>query len=170
MKGRTSKIAFSVFIIVITMYVLLIYNTLITSASEPLKTPEQYKSQISLFQEALGCLGACSPEEAAELWAKGEMNRNGALQYAVSCGDLKNSLQNTLGSPQSNIWVIGVSSPWVTNYYIEDKKALTKDRYKILIKYSWATSSGPEPDSYIILSIIKENNHWCVKKTEAATY
>ncbi len=170
MKGRIGKLAFSVFVMVMTTYVLLIYNTLIISASEPLKSPEQYKSQISLFQEALASLGACSPEEAAELWAKGEMSRNGVLQYAVSCGELKNSLQSTLGSPQDNIWVIGVSSPWVVNYSIEDKKALPKDIYKMLIKYSWATSSGPEPDSYIILTIIKEKNHWCVKKAEATKY
>jgi hypothetical protein len=123
---------------------------------------QQLKAQIQFFQEALDKLGATSPEQAAKLWAEGPKTRNGVLQYAVACEDLKAKIIKGLGKPEESFWNIGVSSPWVERYEIGKFKELSTSRYQTTIKYYWATSSGPAGTTEDTLTIVQKGKNWCV--------
>ena len=71
---------------------------------------------IGLAEEALKEFGAISGEEAANLWAKGIMTRNGVLQYSVMSNELQQEFKNHLSDANITSWVTGTSSPWITGY------------------------------------------------------
>jgi hypothetical protein len=163
---------YSLIFITITM---LITNTtyakssmLRTASKEPstniADTKEMLKAQISLFQEVINKLGPTSPLEAANLWAEGEKSRNGVYQYASASKELKSKLSKTLGKAEDNLWVIGVSSPWVKKYEIIKNTKINNSQYIIKVKYYWATSNKLETPSITTLTIDKQNNNWYVTR------
>lgn len=124
----------------------------------------QLRGQVSYFKEAIDELGASSPLQVAKLWAKGEETRNGVYQYSVSCNDLKNSLINKWGNADDNYWIIGGSSPWVSKYEIVENKKINSITHEITIKYHWSSSGSNLDPTFDTLTIIKNNDYFCVKE------
>lgn len=127
---------------------------------------QQLKAQIQYFQEALDKLGASSPEQTAKMWAEGPKTRNGVLQYAVACEDLKAAIIKKLGKPEESFWNIGASSPWVERYEVGNFKKISPSKYVTTIKYYWATSTGPAGTTEDTLTIVQKNNIWCVSEVK----
>lgn len=123
---------------------------------------QEQDANISLFKDALNEFGATSPILAAKLWAKGIKTRNGALQYAVMCSQLKVEFEKSL--PYAPSWVTGVSSPWVSKYEIVGSKRINDTSYEYKIKFYWATSSGESEPTVSTLTIAKEKGIWCICK------
>lgn len=137
-----------------------------TSGQEPASgsriSRQQLSAQISFFNDALSELGAASADEAARLWAEGHRTRNGVYQYAVSCHTLKQKLIDSWGSPETNFWIIGTSSPWVTRYDILSKTEISKTEAAYVVRYQWATSAGQEAPTTERLLLHQANGYWCV--------
>ena len=123
---------------------------------------QQMEAQISFFREALSEFGAASPDEAVRLWIKGDQTRNGVYKYAVSCNQLKQHLLNKWGPPEKSYWIIGSSSPWLTQYKIISKKNVSSTELLYVIQYQWASSAGPEMPSTEQLLLKKTDDKWCV--------
>lgn len=79
-----------------------------------------------------------TPEEVANNWAKGVMSRNGALQYALLCDDLKKKM---LPDFVSFDWVTGASSPWIDHYQIINKVEQKDGTWKFTIKFHYTDST-----------------------------
>lgn len=123
---------------------------------------QQTRAQVRLFKDALDKFGALSPEEVASIWSEGEKTRNGVYHYAVSCKNLKDELIKKWGNPETNLWVMGTSSPWVEKCEIGPKKKLKENLYEITIKYYYSTSSGPFSVEKTKLTITKNGEYYCV--------
>jgi hypothetical protein len=151
---RMFKTFLSIFILVISLS---FASTALVKAQDE-KDTEIHKLQtnIKLFDEAINELEACTPMEAALVYAKGVRNRNGAMQYAVFSNKLKEEFRQKIGG---GIWVTGVSSPWVSDYEIVSEKK-NNNAYKIILKFNWATSTGPAGSTKEELTIAKENGKW----------
>lgn len=80
-----------------------------------------------------------TPEEIAVNWARGIMTRNGALQYALLCDDLK---KKTLPGYISFDWVTGTSSPWVDRFEIIKKEQQKDSTWKFTIRFHYTDSTG----------------------------
>lgn len=124
---------------------------------------QQLKAQVSFFQDAIDKLGATSPSQVANLWAKAEKMRNGVYQYSVACKELKNKIIEKWGKADESFWIIGGSSPWLSEYEIVKNKKIDNSTYEIVIKYYWATSTGEMKPTFNTLKVIKNNDYWCVK-------
>jgi len=124
---------------------------------------QQLKAQVSYFQDAIDELGATSPLQVANLWAKAEKTRNGVYQYAVACNKLKEEIIKKLGKADESFWNIGVSSPWLSKYEIVKNTRIDNSTYEIILKYYWTTSTGDMKPTFNTLKIIKNNSYWCVK-------
>ena len=127
---------------------------------------QQSKAQVYQFQQVLDEFGAESPEQAVELWAKGDQTRNGVYKYAVVCNKLKEEISRKWGKAEEGFWIIGGSSPWVKKYEVVSKQKLNKENYKVKIKYYWETSAGSSPPTEETLTISKERDYWCVSEVE----
>lgn len=127
----------------------------------------QLKAQVHLFNQAIDELGATSPIQAATLWAKGEQKRNGVYQYSVAGKNLKEKMIQRWGPPEESLWVIGVSSPWVSKCEIVANRKINEKTYEVKIKYYWETSSGASPPSYDTLIIRRECDNWYVKEASS---
>lgn len=137
--------------------------------SEPEIDPvkfQQTKAQVDLFKQVLDELGATSPSQVVELWAKSESHRNGVYQYAVSCDELKKEIIKKWGTPEENFWIIGGSSPWTYKHEIVKNEKVNDSTYKITIKFYWETSGGIKPPTFNTLTIIKGEKYWCVKEVK----
>lgn len=93
--------------------------------------------RIELLQDAVS---PGSPEEAAEKWAKGVKDRNGALQYALLSPELKEKRRSDY---EGCGWVTGTSSPWVERYEISNTAENKDGAWTFLIKFDLASSTGP---------------------------
>jgi hypothetical protein len=155
---------------IITFIILLNSTTYATTLSKTAPTApitnkadaQMLQSQISLFQDALDKLAPIGPKEAATLWAEGEKTRNGVYQYAAASKALKTKLISKLGKADNNLWVIGVSSPWVKNYEFTRDTKISNSQYKITVKYYWVSSNGPEATTTTTLTIMKQNSNWYI--------
>lgn len=123
------------------------------------------KGRLSLFQKALDEFGAISPEQAANLWAKGVKNRNGALQYAVMDNKLKEKFSNILEKERQS-WVTGGSSPWVETYKIFSSEKKDETTYEIIVRFKMMTSYADMGSYNANLLIEKEDNYWGIKNIE----
>lgn len=119
------------------------------------------KSQISLFEATINELPLCTPESAAELWIKGVKQRNGVMQYAALSKELKRQFRRNIGS---ELWVTGVSSPWMTDYKIVKKQKISSGLYKLFIQSNWATSTGPAGTFKNAVVVGKEGTSWRVQE------
>lgn len=117
------------------------------------------EGRIKLFEEFADSYGANSPDEAAELWAKGIKERNGVFQYAVLNSPLKEKFKSQIEKGGS--WVTGFSSPWVESYKITKEKINPSTwGYKIVFK---AVTSAPETyDWHATLIVSKQDGKWRV--------
>lgn len=124
-------------------------------------TLQQLKGQLSFFRKAVDELGATSPTQAADLWAKAMDTRNGILRYAVACNNMKIELINKWGKPEESFWNIRGSSPWIREYELLNITKINSSTYEITIKYYWV-AVGYLDIKYETLTIIKKDNYWCV--------
>ena len=141
-------------------------NIAFSSQVNPPITHQQTKAQVEFFRDALDKLGATSPEQVINIWASGEMMRNGALHYAVACDELKNKIIRELGEPKESYWIIGASSPWVERYEIVYNKKLNDSESEARIRFFWVTSTGPFETTETTLNIVKNKDTWCVNEVK----
>lgn len=115
------------------------------------------ENKAKLFEEFAEKYDPKTPDEAAELWAKGVKERNGVFQYAVLNKGLKEQFKKK--AEERGSWVTGFSSPWVESYKVTKKKVNESTwQYKIVFK---AVTSAPDTYNWNATLIIgKENNKW----------
>ncbi|MDD2422404.1 MAG: copper amine oxidase N-terminal domain-containing protein [Heliobacteriaceae bacterium] len=114
------------------------------------------QEQVKLLQAELA---PNTPREAAEKWAKGVKERNGALQYAVLSPELK---EQSFADYESYGWVTGTSSPWVVRYEITKETKTGEDTWEYEIKFESATSTGPAGSSVDKAVVKQYNQNWYV--------
>lgn len=114
-----------------------------------------------------------SPDEVANTWAKGVMTRNGALQYAVLCDNLKAKYKSEFKALN---WSTGTSSPWVEGYQINTIGQQDDGSWEFEIKFHYTDSTRASYSSImnILVAPKKENKamlpekgtdgQWCVYK------
>ena len=152
-------------LIVIVLISLLLIS--VTSLSEKFKSMKvmhlitEHEIRCRLLMESFNHIGACSPEDAALIWAEGLKIRSGALQYAVMSSELKESYEKQLEKSSPN-WVTGISSPWIDSYRI----IMSKEESIELI-FSTFTSTGPAGDYRALLKIAKEGKFWRITDISA---
>ncbi|MEW9097106.1 MAG: hypothetical protein AB2417_18670 [Clostridiaceae bacterium] len=115
----------------------------------------ELQARCEMFEEFANLYDPKSPDEIAELWAKGIKDRNGVFQYAV----FNKSLKDEFIKSQYGSWVTGASSPWVEDYKIE-KEEISPSKFKYKIVFNATTSAK---DKYIwnaTLEVAKENGKW----------
>jgi hypothetical protein len=117
---------------------------------------------VGLAEEALKEFGAESGEEAAKLWAKGMMNRNGVLQYVVMNKELQQQFKNHLSNENNISWVTGSPSPWITSYEIVDQVNVSNKVKLYKIKFNLATAEGQEKPNYNTLTIMYDDTKWTI--------
>lgn len=93
--------------------------------------------QVRLLQAAVA---PGTPREAAETWARGVKERNGALQHAVLSPELK---EKSRMDYESFGWVTGTSSPWAERYEIDSEENKGDGTWEFEIRFEMATSTGP---------------------------
>lgn len=93
------------------------------------------EKRLNLLESALV---SQSPREVANTWAKGVMTRNGALQYAVLCDNLRSKYKSDFESAN---WQPGVSSPWVDSYQMSGGKQLKGGAWKFTIRFHYTDST-----------------------------
>lgn len=124
-----------------------------------------FEARNRLFEEFAEYYDPKTPDEAAELWAKGIKERNGAFQYAVLNKALKKDFKVLAEKRDRLGWVIGFSSPWVESYKITKEK-LNGSTWKYEIVFKAITSL---PESYTwnaTLIVSKEDNKWRIVDIE----
>ncbi|MGL5713083.1 MAG: hypothetical protein ACRCXT_20795 [Paraclostridium sp.] len=127
---------------------------------------ESLNGKISLLEDAISELGASTPNDAANIWAKGIKVRNGYLQYYVSCNKMQEKFKEELSKSKKTSWVTGYSSPWVSSYDIKSIEHINSLNYKFTIIFNWATSTGPKDSTKAIITVTKTNNNWCISDIE----
>ncbi|MEF9991221.1 MAG: hypothetical protein RRZ84_01920 [Romboutsia sp.] len=123
---------------------------------------ESLEGTIKMLKDALDELGATTPNEAMNIWAKGIKTRNGYLQYYVLCDGMKNEFKKELYKAQHTSWVTGYSSPWVSSYNIINIEKINSVKYKFTINFNWATSMGPYDSTKVTITTTKIDNKWCI--------
>jgi len=131
-------------------------------ARDSLLVNNKIVEHIGLAEEALKEFGAVSGEEAAKLWAKGMMTRNGVLQYAVMSNELQQEFKNHLSDANNTSWVTGNSSPWITGYEIVEQIDVSSKVKLYKIKFNLATAEGEENPVYNTLTIMCNDNKWSI--------
>lgn len=125
-------------------------------------TRQQMEAQISFFNGALNEFGAVSPDQAVELWVKGDKTRNGVYKYSVSSDSMKEMLIKRWGKPEKSFWIIGGSSPWLASFQVLSKGDISPTEKVYVVQYNWATSAGLEEPSVEKLIVQKFKNKWCI--------
>ena len=120
---------------------------------------DKYEVKSRLLMEAMDYVGSCNPAEAAVTWANGLKMRSAAMQYSVLNSELKKGYKQQLEESAPN-WVTGISSPWIESYKIVKNELEGKDKYKIELIFSTATSTGPAGDYRAILTLLREKDYW----------
>ena len=105
-------------------------------------------------------------EKAVEVWAKGLITRNAAMQYSVMSGKLKEEYEKQLDENFPN-WVTGVSSPWVENYEITKTERTDENTYIFHLRIFTKTSAGPAGEYKATLTVGYENGFWRITKISA---
>lgn len=102
-----------------------------------------------------------TPEECAERYAKAVMTRNGALQYALmSGGRLQHEKRESL---ESQGWITGVSSPWVSEYSGVQSET---DPLVYEITFRYKTSAGPSGEEIVKLTLTEESGGYRIAAIE----
>jgi len=119
----------------------------------------KYEVRSRLLMEAKDSMGPCLPEGAAQVWAKGLVQRSAALQYAAMNADLKREYARQLETCAPN-WVTGLSSPWVESYEIKGVESPDDNRRIIRMRFSTMTSTGPAGDYNAVLTVKRDGGFW----------
>ena len=122
----------------------------------------QLEEKNKLLIEALDNFGASSKEQAIEIYAEGVKTRSGPKQYSVMCKNLKEDFIKTMEEDENYAWVTGFSSPWVKDYKVIEYKKNKDNSYTVVIKFSWETGGGPFGETNTTLTLVNENEIWCI--------
>lgn len=115
------------------------------------------EGRVKSFEEFVEYYEPKTPDEAAELWAKGVKERNGVFQYAVLNKGLKEQFKNK--AEEHGSWVTGFSSPWVESYEVTKKK-VNESTWEYKMVFKAVTSASDTYNWNAVLIIGKENNKW----------
>ncbi|MFA5676207.1 MAG: hypothetical protein WDA65_06745 [Christensenellales bacterium] len=118
--------------------------------------------RLKLFQEAMEYVGVCGRDEAANVWAKGLMERSAAMQYSVMDSPLKKQYAKSLQKSAPN-WVTGVSSPWVSGYRVFDINETDDGLFLYSLTVYTESSAGPEGEYTAVLAIGRDGDFWRIK-------
>jgi hypothetical protein len=140
-----------------------------TATATPIENTAQWKAQISYFKQALDEFGATTPEQAVQLWVKGDQMRNGVFKYAAGSDKIKQWLIDKWGAPEKNFWIIGGSSPWLDAYEIVSQTKVSPTELRYGVKYFWMSSAGPSEPTLENLTVTKEKDSWRVSKVIPVT-
>lgn len=116
-----------------------------------------YKTRSELLMEATWYTGVFTPEEAANVWAKGLEMRSAAMQYTVMTDALKQDYAGQLDALRSN-WVTGMSSPSVVNHTLSEIKKTDKTHTEIVIKLEVAATASPSDFYNAKLWLVREGD------------
>lgn len=128
--------------------------------------PDRYEVRYELLLEAMERIGACTPEEAADIWANGLKMRSGAAQYSVMDAALKREYGKQL-EENAPMWVTGVSSPWIETYRTVLVQKPEESREVRHLMFTTQTSAGPGPTYTASLTLEKEGGYWRIVKIQA---
>lgn len=117
------------------------------------------KIRNDLLITAMDFIGVCSACDAVDVWAKGVIMRNGAMQYSVMTKQLKSTYQKQLESTFPN-WVTGVSSPWVSDYVISEIKKISESTVLYTLSFSTKTSEGFYKKYKAELTVVKNEDFY----------
>ena len=126
----------------------------------------KYQVRSELLMDAMNEVGVCSPEGAAEVWAKGLRRRSAALQYSVMSTELKEDYASQLEDSAPN-WVAGQSSPWIQSFEIVSAEQSGEGLYVIELVFSTMTSTGPAGEHRAVLTIARDGDFWRITKISA---
>lgn len=119
--------------------------------------------QVSLFREALA---PKFPKEAVETWARGVKARNGAIQFAVLSVELREKQQVKF---EALNWVTGTSSPWVSQFTINNEEKHSEDEWKYEIQFELATSTGKAGTYQVEVVVKKYADNWYIAQINSTT-
>lgn len=122
--------------------------------------------KVRLLMDAMDEVGVCRPEQAADVWARGLMERSAAMQYAVMTASLREEYIESLAKNAPN-WVTGVSSPWVSGYTVEQVQETATDRRVYTVSVKTQTSTGPAGKYRAVLSLQEDNGFWRISDISA---
>lgn len=121
--------------------------------------PNRYEVRNELLLQAVDLIGACTPEEAADIWANGLKGRSAAEQYVVMGDALKREYQKQLET-SAPMWVTGVSSPWIQSYTTTMVQSPTQTRQIRHLLFTTQSSGGPGPVVSAVLTLEKQAGYW----------
>ncbi len=121
--------------------------------------PSRYEVHNELLLRAVELIGACTPEEAADIWANGLKERSAAEQYVVMGDALKREYQKQLET-SAPMWVTGVSSPWIQSYTTALIQSPTQTRQIRHLLFTTESSAGPGPVVSAVLTLDKQAGYW----------
>lgn len=105
-------------------------------------------------------------EGAVNLWAEALKHRNGAVRFSI----LNSALKNTEYEKYSKMnWVIGGSSPWVTDYSIKQLNKIDDNTYEYEINYTMTDSTKATYYSKENVTVKKLRN-WVITKHDDYDY
>ncbi len=128
--------------------------------------PNRYEVRYELLLEAMERIGACTPEEAADIWANGLEMRSGAAQYSVMDAALKKEYAEQL-EKSAPMWVTGVSSPWIETYRTVLVQKPEENRQIRHLMFTTQSSTGPGPTYTAKLTLEKEGGYWRISEIQA---
>lgn len=143
-----------------------IFNLKYVSVFAAVAEVNKYEVRAGLLMRAMDSVGVCSPEAAAEVWAKGLRERSAALQYAVMNGALKREYARQLETCAPN-WVTGMSSPWVEGYEIKKVESPDESHRIVRMRFSTASSTGPEGVYDAALTMERVGDFWRISGISA---
>lgn len=114
--------------------------------------------QVELLQQALV---APTPAAAADSWAKGVKERNGALQYTMLSKSLKSSTKKTF---ENLNWITGQSSPWMASYSLSGGKELGASKWSYEVSAVYTDSTKASYLQHWELQVMKEGEGWKIGK------
>ncbi len=159
-------ICLSVLLVIVLNAIGYFLNCKYISVFAAMSQTNDYEVRSELLMQAMDSVGACNPQDAAQVWASGLKMRSAALQYAALDKALKAKYAAQLDKSTPN-WVTGVSSPWVESYKIVSTETPGKDCSIIHLKFSTETSTGPYKEYAAALTICREDNFWRITSISA---
>jgi len=122
-----------------------------------------YKTRSELLMDAANYTGVFTPEQAAEVWAKGLEMRSAAMQYTVMTEQLKKEYAGQLDALRSN-WVTGMSSPSVQGHMITKVNRADGTHAEISLKIETWAACSPSELYDAKLWLIREGEFWRIDR------
>ncbi len=113
------------------------YNQATNQLSIQVPDLKEVEQHLAVIENALM---PATPQEAMQLWGRGEQIRNGALQYAVLSPELR---QQAAKRVHEAGWTTGYSSPWVGSMTVKEAKKLSDTAVEYTVTFPEETSVPP---------------------------